>query len=88
MVHHRRSGEEWKTTEDNNNPLPAQRRYLKAPTIWRQRSDDFQVDSSNIVLLITRDTVSYDNDTEDNTEGNAEGEGITDNNDPQTEMVR
>jgi len=68
--------------------MPDQCRYLKAPTIRRRRSGDFEVDSSKIVLPITQDTVGNDDDTEDNAKGSAEGEGIMDNNNLLTESLR
>ena len=70
--------------EDNDNSLPEQRYHLKAPKIWRRRSGDFEVDSSEILLSITQDTVVNDDDTEEN----VEGEEITDNNDPLTDPLR
>jgi len=42
-----------KITEDNDNLLPEQHRHRKAPTIWRQRSGDFDSEIKGIVLSIT-----------------------------------
>ena len=74
-------------TEDSENPLPDQRRHLKAPTTRSRKSGDFEVYSSEIVLLITQDFIGNDDDTGDNVKGNAEGEGIPDNNNPLAELV-